>query len=269
MIFAIIRDTFRELLVRKVLVGFLILNVLILAGLAIFMSSSTVEMMAQARKLPISDDAKLQMVYTLQSLVALMFFSLMIFVNVFATASVVPTMLEKGTIDLYLSKPISRGTLLLGKVLGSVLVVAGNIAVFMVGSWVILSMKLGVWNPEYLAAGAVMLFSFTVLYSIVVVFNVMTRSSAVGIIVTYAHVMILSGLLANREMIYTATGSELLRTVLSVLYFILPQSSEHSTIAHAIITHAAVASWTPMWGSALIGAGLYALAAWMFSRKEF
>ena len=93
--------------------------------------------------LPDTPEVRHGMVAMVEVGVAAFFQGLLLFVSIFATASVLPTILEKGTIDLYLSKPVSRPMLLFGKVLGSVLVIAANIAVFMGGAWVILSMRLG------------------------------------------------------------------------------------------------------------------------------
>ena len=55
-LFAIIKDTFRELLVRKVLVGFLIFNALALAGIAVFISNNTVAVMITAQKQVMTPD---------------------------------------------------------------------------------------------------------------------------------------------------------------------------------------------------------------------
>lgn len=266
---ALIRDTFRELLVRKVLIGFLIVNALGLIGLYFYVGSDSANAFADRLKIPMTEEFRAQYAGIIEVGVAAFFEVLLIFVSIFATASVVPAMLEKGTIDIYLSKPLSRQKLLAGKVLGSVSVVGSNIAVFMLAAWVILSIKLGVWNVGFLYAGAMMLFSFTILYSIVVLFNIIMRGSAVGIIVVYAHVMIISGVLAKRANIGIIKDSAVGKGIADVLYYALPQTSEHMGISGMLIMHGDVVSWTPLWASAIIGTVLYATAGWLFSRKEF
>src|SRR5262245_38413061 len=61
--------------------------------------------------------------------------------GIFATASLVPHMLEKGTIDLLLSKPVSRPVLLGSRYLGAFLVAGANLLYFVGGVGVILGFK--------------------------------------------------------------------------------------------------------------------------------
>jgi ABC-type transport system involved in multi-copper enzyme maturation permease subunit len=268
-LFAIIKDTFRELLVRKVLVGFLIFNALALAGIAVFISNNTVAVMITAQKQVMTPELYNKVATVVEMGVADFFYVLLIFISIFATASIIPSALEKGTIDLYLSKPVARWELLLGKILGSVAVIAANIGVFMLGAWIILSLRLGFWNPGFMSAAAVMLFAFVVLYSVVAVLNIATRSGALGIIVVYIHFLVLSSILANRETIFSFVQSDAVHKIIDWVYYILPQTHEHSNIASAFITHTDVASWLPIWASSIFAAAMFGLAGWMFQRKDF
>src|SRR5512140_833377 len=63
------------------------------------------------------------------------------FLAIFATAHLVPRMQEKGTIDLYLSRPVSRIKLILSRYVAGLLLSATNI-VFLFGSiWAIVFWK--------------------------------------------------------------------------------------------------------------------------------
>src|SRR5688572_16675916 len=55
------------------------------------------------------------------------------FLAIFATAHLVPRMQEKGTIDLYLARPVSRVRLLLSRYLAG-LILAGSNVVYLMGS---------------------------------------------------------------------------------------------------------------------------------------
>src|SRR3954469_14511 len=55
------------------------------------------------------------------------------FLAIFATAHLVPRLQEKGTIDLYLSRPVSRVKLLLSRYLAG-LILAGTNVLYLIGS---------------------------------------------------------------------------------------------------------------------------------------
>ncbi|HZV12122.1 MAG TPA: ABC transporter permease subunit [Candidatus Kapabacteria bacterium] len=269
-LFAIIKDTFRELLVRKVLIGFFIFNVLGLAGIATFISSDAISTgIAAAQKKGLPPETFAVLARIIESSVAGFFYLLLVFISVFATASIIPNAMEKGTIDLYLSKPVARWELLFGKILGSVAVIAANIGMFMLGAWIILSLRLGFWNPGFMSAAAVMLFAFVVLYSVVVVLNIVTRSAALGIIVVYIHFLALSPILAGRAGIFAFIQNDLVHKIIDWVYYILPQTAEHIGIASALIKNIDVASWLPIWASSIFAAAMFGLAGWMFQKKDF
>src|SRR6185436_11567762 len=78
------------------------------------------------------------------------------FLAIFATAHLVPRMQEKGTVDLYLSRPIGRVKLLLSRYVAG-LVLAGSNVIYLIGSmWLIVAWKTGVFNPRFLLAGGIM-----------------------------------------------------------------------------------------------------------------
>ncbi|MEK7672159.1 MAG: ABC transporter permease subunit, partial [Bacteroidota bacterium] len=78
-----------------------------------------------------------------------LFVGIMLF-GVFATASIIPDSMEKGTVDLYLSKPIARWELLLGKYLGAVAVMFASILYFIGGLWLVFGLRIGIWNLQFL-----------------------------------------------------------------------------------------------------------------------
>ncbi len=76
------------------------------------------------------------------------------FLALFATAHLVPRLQEKGTIDLYLSRPVGRVPLLLSRYAGGLLLAAANL-VYLIGSmWLIVVWKTHVLHPRFLLSGA-------------------------------------------------------------------------------------------------------------------
>src|SRR5438067_10493572 len=80
------------------------------------------------------------------------------FLAIFATVHLVPRMQEKGTIDLYLSRPVSRVKLILSRYVAG-LILAGSNVLYLIGSiWMIVAWKTHVFHPRFFLAGAVILF---------------------------------------------------------------------------------------------------------------
>ena len=105
-------------------------------------------------------------------------------VSVIITAFFIPNMLRKGTVDLLLVRPISRGTLLAYKYVGGLTFIFLNTAVAVVGMWLALGVRSGVWANSFLLMIFVYTFFFAILYAVSALFAVLTRSAIVAILVT-------------------------------------------------------------------------------------
>ena len=158
--------------------------------------------------------------------------------GVFATASIIPDALEKGSVDLYLSKPLPRWELLIGKYLGAIAVVLINVVYFIGALWLIFGIRLGVWNVQLLLSAFTLTFVYGCLYSIVVYFGVVSRNTAISIIGAFLYLFVVSNALYHRkEFLYLASSNQLYRGVLDGLYYILPQLSPISDSIQRQITN--------------------------------
>ncbi len=187
--------------------------------------------------------------------------------SIFATASFIPNTLEKGSIDVLLSKPVSRDQILLGRFLGSTIIVLVNVLWCVAGMWLILSVKTGYWNQGFLAVVLPITYSFIVIYTVMMVLGVMTRSSALTIIIVYMYLFIFSPLLRSHETIAQLSGSDGLGTVLRWLYYIFPKSEDLTSFAQQLVMHGPL-DWMPVWSSAIFGAVMYGLAVYLLRRKD-
>lgn len=98
------------------------------------------------------------------------------------TASFIPGMLTKGTIDLLLAKPIHRVTLLLYKFLGGLLFMFLNTVVIMVGIWASIGLQTGLWVNSFLLCILIFTFQFAIFYAVSALVAVLTRSAIVAIL---------------------------------------------------------------------------------------
>jgi ABC-type transport system involved in multi-copper enzyme maturation permease subunit len=187
---------------------------------------------------------------------------------VFASSGLIPRVLEPGRIELLLSKPISRHHILLGRYLGNVLVVGANISYLVVGVWVILGIKTGIWGPQFLVAILTTLFIFSVLLTVVLALGVAFESSALATMVTMG-LMILSPILAQTGLMTRLLSSETSRNIWRGLYYVFPKIFDLGRMTLDIVRNGKFDGWMPVWSSALFAVVVLGGALYHFSRRDF
>lgn len=100
------------------------------------------------------------------------------------TASIVPRMLESGSIDLLLSKPVARWGLFLSRFAGGCAFILLVTGVLICGLWLIAGTRLGIWNAGLLWTIPVFVFVFAVYFSVSALAGVLWRNPIVSIIVS-------------------------------------------------------------------------------------
>jgi hypothetical protein len=111
-----------------------------------------------------------------------------------STASIFPEFVAGGTIDLYLSKPIGRLRLFATKYLTGLLFVVLQVTVFAVGSFLVLGLRAGVWEWGLFLAIPIVVLFFSYLFSICVLFGVLTRSTLTAFFLTLVAWFLIWGL---------------------------------------------------------------------------
>jgi hypothetical protein len=101
-----------------------------------------------------------------------------------STASIFPDLLVSGSIDLYLSKPISRLRLFLTKYLRGLLFVLIQAAVFAVGSYLVFGLRAGQWRTSMFLLIPLVTLLFSYLFAVCVLIGVLTRSTIAAILIT-------------------------------------------------------------------------------------
>ncbi len=196
-----------------------------------------------------------------------LFVGIMLF-GVFATASIIPDSMEKGTVDLYLSKPIARWELLLGKYLGAVAVMFASILYFIGGLWLVFGLRIGIWNLQFLFSAVTMSFMFACIFSIVLILGVLFRNTAIPIIGCFIYLMVVDNVLENRETIFAFTQDRTLHSALDALYYIFPQISAMQKALANQIMHQAM-EWKPFVQSLLSSAAIFGGGVALMQRRDF
>ena len=124
---------------------------------------------------------------------------ILVFLGVLVTASIVPDMLQAGSLHLLLSKPVSRSLLLLSKFIGGCAFVFLCVVQLIVGLYVVAGMRLDVWNPRLLYCIPVSVFVFAVFYSVSLFAGLRWRSPilAIGVTCIFGALCIVFGVIAN------------------------------------------------------------------------
>ena len=197
------------------------------------------------------------------------------FLAIFATAHLVPRMQEKGTIDLYLSRPVSRIKLLLSRYFAGLLLAASNIFYLILSMWVIVMWKTHVVPPKFLVAAAIILFVVATLLAFAFLVGVVTSSTAVSIMSSYA-IFFFGLMLAGHDRFAAVVSKQWQAWLIQTLYWIFPKTAELFSAVVAFVSEnrvpAAMANAltpAPFLATGAFLVGCLALASWLFYRKEF
>ncbi|MDX1981772.1 MAG: ABC transporter permease subunit [Bryobacteraceae bacterium] len=269
---ALIRDTFREAMARKIFWGLFALSTLMILFFLFLLKIDIVEgAMATVSLFGQTNDREIdvnKLVRQAHAGIAAFLYTWGMFLAVFASAGLVPSLLEPGRIELLLSKPVGRTHLLLGRYLGNLLVVSLNTAYLVIGVWLIFGFKTGIWRPAFLVAIASTIFLFAVLLCVVVLVGVAFESTALAVMVA-AGLMIVSPILAQSKIVTRLLSSEWSRQLWNAIYQILPKVYDLGKMTLDYIVRDKVDSFMPVLTSGLFGAAALIGAIVIFRRRDF
>lgn len=269
---ALLLDTFREAMARKIFWGLFGLSTALILFFLLIMridvvegATATVTLLGFERT---RETDVTRLVRGAHSSIATFLYSVGMFLAVFASAGLIPGLLEPGRIELLLSKPVGRMHLLLSRYLGNILVVAANTTYLVVGVWVVFGWKTEIWSPQFLWAIATTVFLFSVLLSVVVLVGVVFESAALATMIPVA-LMIVSPILAQEKTAIRLLSSEWSRQVWKWLYYCLPKAFDIGRLTLDLVRQNPTGDLFPVWSSALFAVIVLGLALVLFARRDF
>jgi ABC-type transport system involved in multi-copper enzyme maturation permease subunit len=99
-----------------------------------------------------------------------------------STASIFPDLVARGSIDLMLSKPVSRVTIFFAKFASGLLFAILQVGIVCIGVFIALGWRLGEWNWVIFAAIPIVTVFFSYLFAISALAGVVTRSSITALL---------------------------------------------------------------------------------------
>ena len=134
---------------------------------------------------PMAKSQASRVVETLSASFMLLFVgTLGVFIGVLVTAPMIPQTFAPGSINLLLSKPISRSWLFLAKFFGGCSFVLINAAYLAFGLWLIVGLRFALWKSEFLWCIPAFVFLFSIFYSVSALSGVVWRSTVMAIVMT-------------------------------------------------------------------------------------
>lgn len=284
---AIIEATIREGIARKTILGmFIVSTVAIVVAILLFQmnvvqhgllspvsSHAHVQMdqngvRSSANGMALAGMTVLDMVWMGISSTLLV---ICVFLGVFVTAGFITSIMEKGSIDLLLSKPVSRWVYIAGRYTGAVLIIFAEVAYLIFGLWLVAGFSLGSWSPAFLMTILIITLAFAGVYSLVTLFGVLTRSSWFAIIIGLALYIIGSIVIPLGQFLDRLLNGEpsggVLTTVSTGLRYLVPSQEMGRAIASVILGQSVSAG--PLFVTLGLCVGYVALSCLAFSRKEF
>ena len=277
-----VEEVFREAAARWTLVAYAALSSLFIGLFAIAVNLDVVDGALAGAKLfgreirmgPKSVDLD-KLVLGFESGFSGFLFVVATFLAVFATAHLVPRLQEKGTIDLYLSRPVGRVRLLLSRYTGGLLLAGLNVAYLIGTMGLLIRWKTGVVHPRFFLGGLIILFTIAVLMAFAFLVGVVTSSTAVSIMATFA-VFFVAAVLTGHRHIEAALSAEWAASLVRGLYWALPKTGELARITVDFVSYGELGRRTQeidrlavLGSTALFGLVSLSLSALLFRRKDF
>ncbi|MBN2226038.1 MAG: ABC transporter permease subunit [candidate division Zixibacteria bacterium] len=196
------------------------------------------------------------------------YWGFVMFLMVFGTAWLLPSYLSRGRIELALSKPIDRFSLLSMKFLSVYLIMLSILTVMSVPIWLILSLRLGVFAWSFFYSLFFSYVIFLCVFAIVFFFGVLSRSGALAVM-GYFVISVVGSILTGREAVYGFLGETVWTTILDTIYYILPKLGEMSDNYTALIAGDGLINGFAIWTSLAFTAVIYLLTLLVFNRRDY
>jgi ABC-type transport system involved in multi-copper enzyme maturation permease subunit len=268
---ALIADTFQEARARWLFWGLFGLSTLLIA---FFLFVLRIDVVQGAVSL-LGIDRTSHHYYSLDrvvrfaySKVAMFLYVWETFLAIFASAGLTPSILEPGRVGLLLSKPVSRPVLLLGRFIGNTLIITANVTYLIFSVWIIVGLKTGLWYPQFLITIPITVLIFTVLLCVVVLIGIAFESASVAVMVTFA-IILMSAVLAQRDIFVKLLDAEWARQLWLALYWIFPKVWDLGRTISDLISNRQAEWFRAAWTSALFGVAVLGAAIQVFRKRDY
>lgn len=189
-------------------------------------------------------------------------------------SSFIPSMLQKGHIDLLLSKPISRTKIVLGHLLAGTIFAFLSSLLLLGIIWLIVSTKTGVWHIPFLYSILWFTLIFLVMYSFVILIGFLTKNTILSILINLilffpiSWIFYLLNLVTKKGEQFFSLGA-VTEFIIKFFYYILPKPWDLADLCENTIKMESLSSTQPIISSVLFIGIMISLSIWYFNRKDY
>ncbi len=261
----ITRNTLSEMIDRKLIWIYVVITVL---AILMILGSKGLKIEIEMQTPPGQENpfASMAQEFAVGSLDLYLWF--LVFLTVMGTAGLIPSMLSKGRAEFYLSKPISRNSLLVNKLLSIWAVYGGAILAGAGLSFVIFYLAWGYGHINLFYMFLLYMVNLLIWLSVTTFAGVLSGSFAVSIMTAFL-IYVVQYLLQFHEAVGQLVSSKFVTIPVQVLYWVLPKASEIAGIAKTVGAGHPVDDWLPLWTSLAFAIALILITLEMFRRKDF
>lgn len=184
-------------------------------------------------------------------------------------STLLPRMMQRGRIELILSKPLTRGKILLAAFLVSAGMLAANFGLLFFFVWLAWGIGQGLWTGVLLLGVAAWALSGCAVAVVGLLFGTITGKGSLTAVLTILCGVVLPSLLEGRDKVfYPVSGHPAFRWIIDALYMILPRTSECPfTVGKAIAGIPFTAE--PFVATALSTIAVFGVSLVLFQKKSF
>lgn len=190
-----------------------------------------------------------------------------VLLTLLATTALLTSYMDKGWIELLLSKGTPRWQIFGGRYLGGVAVFLLT-AILMNTPIAYFALRAGVSQKSYWIALLFGFLSFLGGYSLIALASTSQPNSGLLVLVIFLE-FIVSSILSQRDAILKSISTRWIVATIAWAYRILPKHEELSQMAARYMMGNPVQSWFPLWSTALFCVVATAWAFWRFERRAF
>jgi ABC-type transport system involved in multi-copper enzyme maturation permease subunit len=265
----------KEAVAKKIILSLIIIYVIIIA-LSIYFSNlesvDAVQALIQATSAADFRNAiiNIQAYWLLHGFTLFVIFTLFIIL----VSSFIPSMMKKGYIDLILSKPISRAKIILAHFTAGIIFIFLALLAILGVRWLLISIKSGVWNFNFLYSIFWLTFIFAVLYSLIILTASLTKSTVLTILINQLMLFPVSYIIyLLNEYLKNKNSQGLVGPAaeffIKFLYYLFPKPWDLHSICQNIVASTPVASYQPVITSILFITVMLTLSIYFFSKKDY
>jgi ABC-type transport system involved in multi-copper enzyme maturation permease subunit len=237
----VVKETFSQKIVLLLCAILVVLLFVFIFGFHIVGKNGSVQSISIYGGAPITAEESLHDLPIYAGVYTTFGFLMTVLLSLIATAHIIPESLSNGSMSFFLAKPISRTGILLGIYCGVTLSVAIIQIVFLGSFGILFGIKTGGIEPGFFLCILPLFTAFCSMYALMMLAGIIFRSTGIVNAIALIHIIFFSSVLANRgKIIFPVIHNTVGRSVVDMLYFLLPQVSDLETNAANILSHANV-----------------------------